>query len=399
MANTLTDLLPKILADAVVVLREQSIMPRLVRNYSDSVAASPGDTINIRKRGKVGTQAVSAGAGPTAAVDVTRNTTPLILDDWRQSEPFALTDKELGQVGQGIVNSVISESAQALAEYVDAKILDLYKKIYNFSMSRLIGVPQETAVPAAFVTEATNNPNGLRAFKEARAWLNREGAPMGDRRVVLGVDDEGDALTLSQFLKADERGDQGGILAGIIGQKLGAQWFMDQAVKVHTSGTIADDTAEPTAGATEPVGETSILLNHATASVDTVLAGDILKFANHDQTYVVVTGATFNGGTPATATIVVDPPLKVEVPSTTVVVFVPSHTANLVFHPDAFGFASRPLASLGSGNYAQIVDPISGLALRVEVERQSKRDLFTLDILFGVAAVEPRLAARLGSAK
>ena len=40
MANVLTAIIPKVMAAALLALRENSVMPRLVRNYSGRIATA-----------------------------------------------------------------------------------------------------------------------------------------------------------------------------------------------------------------------------------------------------------------------------------------------------------------------------------------------------------------------
>ena len=47
MANTVTNIMPKILARGLLALREQAIMPRVVNGDYAAQAAQKGDTIDV----------------------------------------------------------------------------------------------------------------------------------------------------------------------------------------------------------------------------------------------------------------------------------------------------------------------------------------------------------------
>ena len=69
------------------------------------------------------------------------------------------------------------------------------------------------------------------------------------RVVILDPDAEANALGLSVFLKANERGDQQGVKEGVLGHLLGADWYMDQNVVTHSAGTGTAETTHLVVGA------------------------------------------------------------------------------------------------------------------------------------------------------
>jgi hypothetical protein len=75
-----------------------------------------------------------------------------------------------------------------------------------------------------------------------------------------------------------------------------------------------------------------------------------------------------------------------------------TYPQSLAFHRDCFAFASRPLIDEtdGLGNIiTSAVDPVSGLALRLEVSREHKRTRWSFDLLWGSQCVRPELGCRL----
>jgi len=393
VANSYSDLLPRLFAAGIVVLRANSVLPRLVANYSDEVAASRGSTINIPIQPTVATRAVAPDATAADPGAQTWSTTALVLSDWREA-PFVLSDKEAGEVLEGAIPRCVKSAVIALADYVDAQGMALYTSIYNTGAPDAFG-GGTALLPSAFVVDATKNPTAFRAVAEAGVLLDQGGASPTGRVVVLSPKDNWDASFQSPFLKTMERGDTVGVQDRNIGHKIGMDWWMDQGVPTQTAGTVGTAAAQTLTCPTGNVGDTAITFVGTITTALTLKVGDVFKFSNHNQTYVNNTLVTSTTNSLAVTSF--SPGLKVGVTSANSAAVLPSHKVNLMFYPDAFGFASRPLQSIGSGNYISMSDPISGLTLRLEVTRQNKRDLFSFDILHGWKLVEPRLAARVAS--
>lgn len=71
-----------------------------------------------------------------------------------------------------------------------------------------------------------------------------------------------------------------------------------------------------------------------------------------------------------------------------------NHVANLVFHPDAFAFITRPLqAPAGVESY---VTTYNGIALRVVrgYDMKYKREMLSMDVLYAFKTIYPELAVR-----
>mgnify|MGYP001585284039 CR=1 FL=1 len=95
------------------------------------------------------------------------------------------------------------------------------------------------------------------------------------------------------------------------------------------------------------------------------------------------------------------PPLRVAVATaaTLVVGGTTAYVVNQAFHRDAYAWASRPLqgASIeGLGHTFQTaVDPITGIALRLELSRQYKQTTFSYDVLGGCNVVRREYGCKI----
>lgn len=380
MPNTLTEVIPQILAQGMMALRQNAIMPHLVNTMYMEEAKQKGSTVDIPIPSAItATQVTAANHSPDGDYPISPTSVAVALDQWWEA-PFYLTDQDIVNAMNGVVPMQASEAIKALANNVDQYLLNLYKGVYNF-----VGTPGVTPF-AADTTDVTG----------CRVKLNTTLAPLGDRRMVIDPNAEGNALNLRAFQDFSFSGDASAIINGDINRKLGFDWFMDQNVQRHTAGTITTGLA--TTGTSNDLGSKTL---HAITAASTgacdLKAGDILTLAGYNQTFVV-TAAVAQAVANTTVDIAIEPGLPAEIASGTAISVKGNHTVNMAFHRDAFAFASRPLVDTveGMGNLIMATgDPISGLSLRLEVSREHKRTRFSFDILYGAALVRRELACRL----
>lgn len=379
MANAIENLTPQILANILSVLRETCVLPNLVNNSYSSDAAAQGSTIDINDLNDMTAFDVTPGATPASNVisDVASAKKQLVLNKF-QAATFVMTDKEIKEVQEGTRPRAIEKAVKALANKINSEIFALYKEVYNV------------------VGTAGVNPFGtstLEAQQAARV-LNSALAPMDERRMVLDPFGYANALGLSVLQKVNESGDSEALRDGTITRALGFDWYQDQQVPTHTLGAPA--TAAIDANAT--AGAVSLVLDNASgADLATLpVVGDVFTIAGNTQQYVV-TSVTADAPTASETTVGISPALAANVTDGAVVTFVASHTTNLAFHREAFAFASRPMMDLETpGSLIQpLVDDVSGLAMRFEIQREWKRTVFSIDCLYGVRAVRPQLAVRI----
>lgn len=341
--------------------------------------AKPGDTINFNEPIVVGTKSITPSNTQPAPTALTTKARTLTLDQWRGSNPFGITHKEkqeLFQNGGRFIQSQVAQAAAELAEETNLYLLGLYKKVYN-----VVGTPATTPFQSS-VAGATDSIQKLIEFKTKMT-----------RGQLFGVLDPAAAnyfKQLSQFSDADKVGDQGLKITGIMGERYGVRWLEDQQVIFHTAGVPG---GTPLTNGSASIGATSIPMDGMTINTGTYVAGDIISFAGHSQTYAVQASVTANGS--GQATLSIQPPLKAVVADNAAITLKASHRVNLVFNRRAFYYAQRSLGNPDPSRFALITDDKSGISLRLEQMNQYKQEAYEFDLLYGAACIFPEYAVRL----
>lgn len=375
MANDISALIPKILAQGLLCLRENAVTPRIVANKSTLIAGKKGSTIDVPVSSAITAVAVAPAAYAPEAQDMAPDTVPVVLDQWYEA-PFDLQDDEFEQAMDGVIPMQAAEAIKSIVNKVDISILSRYKQFYGY-----IGTAGTT--PFATVADAT----GIRKI------LNKQLAPMDNRHVILDPDAEAAALGLTQFADMNFSGSVDAMRDGNLNRKVGMDWWMNQNIPTHTRGTLA---GTPLVNGALSAGATTMNIDGSLTG--TVVPGDVFTLASETQTRVVTNTTTLTASGSAVTGITFYPPLAAAVADNASVTFKASHVANLAIHRDAIAFASRPLipapAGLGVLSMAQ-QDPISGLTLRLEVTRQHKRTRWAYDLLWGVDVIRRELGMRI----
>ena len=128
MANTWTQVIPKLLAQGLLALREQVVMPRVVNRSYDEMAGEQGSTIDVPIPSAITASAVSPAITPPANSDSAPTKVSIALDQWYEA-PFYLTDKERLEVMDGTIPMQASEAIKALANNVQSYICGNYTGI------------------------------------------------------------------------------------------------------------------------------------------------------------------------------------------------------------------------------------------------------------------------------
>ena len=378
MSNTHTNVTPKLLAQGVRALRQNTVFPRLVNKSYQGMAELPGAVINIPIPSALAVRTVTPAVTQAANVNSSPTVANVTLDFWREAA-FHMSDADRKDVYDGFMPMQASEAVKSVANACDAYIWG--KHVGAFAQSGIAGTtPFSTALTVA---------------ASARTLLNKNLAPLDNRRAVIDPEAEQNLIfTNSELLNANERGDQGGIISGTLGTKFGIDWYMNQNVSTYDSG--AAWLTGLVASSTCTTGTSTLLMTSSNAGE--IKVGDIFTFSS--QQYVITTTATVASNTALSLTIY--PPLKTTLSGAVAITIDPGSTGtgitvNLMFHRDAFAWASRPLADLDDGGnvFAAQADPVSGIALRLEVSREYKQTTFAYDTLGGAGMVRRELCAKM----
>jgi len=383
-ANTLSNIMPKILAKGLLALRERCVLPRLVNMDYGNEAAQKGTTIDV----PISTAIAVAEVTPSNTFEAPGGATPdlvqISLDKWYKNTPFHLTDKELTEVDRNrdFMPMQVSEAVRGIANQVNQDIFATYTDVGNLA--------NEDA--AAF---------GVAGITEARKLLNMGGCPNDNRAFVINHEAEATLLGTSDFSAANTNAD-GGLARreGDIGRKYGFNWWADDDCPLHTGGTAIDGTSE--CAADTAIGSRTLSITHDAS--ESIKAGDSFTIAGDSTYYAATADASLIAGD---VTISISPALKVAVTAAgaAAITWHPNTASDtgrvgLAFHRDAFALATRPLMASASdlamgSNMLSMTDPVSGLSLRLEVQRQYKQTTWEFDILYGTKCVRPEYACKV----
>ena len=133
MANSLSAVMPKILARGLLALREQAVMPRLVNADYSNDAARKGDTIDVPLPSAVAATDVAPSHAAPASADSAPTVVQIPLNHWKKAG-FHLTDREVLEIdaAESFVPMQMSEAVRALANAVNASVHAEYAGIYGF---------------------------------------------------------------------------------------------------------------------------------------------------------------------------------------------------------------------------------------------------------------------------
>lgn len=361
--------------EALIVLENNLVLANLVHRDFDQTVARAGDVVNTRRPASFTAQDF-VETGGIDLQDASAANVAVTLDRYKDVS-FALPAKASSLSAANLVEEFIAPAMSAHAQAIDEDLAGLYRDVYQYFGA------------------AGTTPDGVDDIVGVRKILNAAQVPLERRRLVIDEEAEHKFLQIAAFYEADKVGDQGTALReASLGRKFGFDIYMDQNVRDHAAGTWAAESGTITVNhASCAAGDTSCPLDNITSG-RTVKRGDVFQVAGDDRPYVVTQDAEADAGG---VEVHFQPPARTAWSDGAVVTVVGDHTANLAFHRNAFALVTRPLAPPLGGNVRSTVMSYNGVGLRVSIgyDMQFKQDVVSIDLLYGVKTLDPRLAARL----
>jgi len=351
----------QIAREALPRLIDNLVFPNLV--YKETIpgnAAKKGDVVSVRCPVRLEANDFDASAG-ISAQNLDNDTIDVKLDH------IATVDLQLGAIEaacdfDSVTRQFIEPAAAALAEKINAEGLALYRDIPYIA------------------GEAGTVPDGLDDIAQASYMLDMNKVPFGGRCAVWSPLATSKLKQVPAIVNAEKCGSTSALRTGAIGRVFGIDNYMSQAVADHApayTGTLTLANAVTDAEEVTFTASASGTLQH----------GDLLKIGG--KTYTVKADAAVSG---SSVTVTVYPKLTAD--KDAAAELVPAHSANLVFHPNAFAFISRPLQTpAGVESY---VTSYNGISLRVVrgYDIRYKREILSMDVLYTFQTLYPELAVR-----
>ena len=380
MSNSLSSIIPMILANALVTFRNNSITASLVNRGYDSDFKKKGNTINVPYYNSPTVQDITAGRGnENTPSDVEASSIAIVLNKWKEVK-IQFSDKDLKEIEQGRPSEALNKAVIALADYVDSFVLN-DMGVSGFNTVGTVG-------------SALSDPTKL---VDASVFLGKENVPKRGRSTLINPTVAGAFIKDTNLSEVDKAGSAEALRDATVGRLYSFNNYETNNLDDFVGGTLNDGTDKSALVSTDTaVGANTIGFDESTLT-GTLVKGDIFTLAGDTQQYVVTADATASANA---ISVTFTPSLKVATTDGVAVSFVADYTnAGVAFHEDSYVFASAPVAiDFTGGNLVQShTDPVSGITFTYEVERVGKSTEHSLSILFGGKVVKPQGLVRLVS--
>jgi hypothetical protein len=388
--------------EALAILDNNLIAAKMVhRGYEDEFGNAmngfeAGDTISIRRP----TDFTVRDGATASNQDIVEGKLSLTVDK-QKGVDFGFTSKELTLNIKDLSERVIKPAMVQLANQIDSDVYGLYKYVPNW------------------VGTAGSTVDSFSDFAKAPELLDKMAVPQDDRSAVLtpadhwGLLGSQTALYIQDAAKSAYRNGSLGMLGGI-------DTFMAQNLPTHTVGSDVSGTVNQsiTSATTDYTTVKNTMQQTITVASLNLNPGDVFTIANVNAVNPVTKAdlgiaKQFVCISYAANSLVFYPAMiwsgafqNVAVASGTTDLNTAAITAvgtastayrqNLVFHKNAFALCMVPLVSPpGAPSVSRQSYKGTSVRLIPTYDGTNDRSNFRLDVLYGVKAIDPRLATRL----
>lgn len=380
--------MPRILAGALTVLREEMVIATKVTKDFNGAAGQLGQTVSIAVPQAMASYSITPAATAPALVDAQFLAKTVTVDTWKGSR-FNLSQLDMTNYNlqnSQIVPNQIAEAARRLARDVNQSIFGTYTKIYGYSGN---------AAVALFGANVNN-------LADVDYRLNLQLCPSENRILAVGLADRQDALKSDDVKKNPQlAGDTEAYRRASLGRIYAFDVMHDRDCPTHTTGTLS--AANVTVSANAAKYATSFVMACGVGASAALKEGDIIQIgtaATQYNLYAVQADVSISANT--TDTITLDRPLDEAITATTAVKLVSGFGSGvqcIAGDPAGFALVMRvPGDSIEGaptlGPSLTMVDPQTGIPMKLTYLPGYHSAQWELSILYGTDMIDGRRLVR-----
>ena len=375
--NTISAIVPDIYEALDIVSRELTgLIPAVTMNASsDRAGINQNIVVDVEPAGNVSD--ITPSMTVPEPTGQTSGSTIIQITKSRAAEfGFIGDDQKKLNTGPGYMGTRANKIAQAIRAIVNEVELDLAGLQSTFS--RAYGTAGTT--PFGTANDYTDASNVMKILKD-------NGSPISDNQLVINT--SAGANFIGKQSAVNAAGTDSMLRQGVLLDLAGMPLRESAQVKTAAAGTGTSYTSS-TAGFA--VGATTIALITGSG---TVLAGDVISFADDTNKYVVTTGVAAPGNV-----VIAAPGLRQALPASAKAVTIAAASArNMAFNRSALVLAARSPARPEEGDMAEdvivITDPRSGLSLEFAMYKGYRKVRYEVGLAWGVKNIKPAHTALL----
>ena len=375
--NTISAIVPDIYEALDIVSRELTgLIPAVTMNASsDRAGINQNIVVDVEPAGNVSD--ITPSMTVPEPTGQTSGSTIIQITKSRAAEfGFIGDDQKKLNTGPGYMGTRANKIAQAIRAIVNEVELDLAGLQSTFS--RAYGTAGTT--PFGTANDYTDASNVMKILKD-------NGSPISENQLVINT--SAGANFIGKQSAVNAAGTDSMLRQGVLLDLAGMPLRESAQVQTATAGTGTSYTSS-TAGFA--VGATTIALITGSG---TVLAGDVISFADDTNKYVVTTGVAAPGNV-----VIAAPGLRQALPASAKAVTIAAASArNMAFNRSALVLAARSPARPEEGDMAEdvivITDPRSGLSLEFAMYKGYRKVRYEVGLAWGVKNIKPEHTALL----